>query len=489
MELFKTESRQEKLFMFFAVAVILFFASMASPFYAYDSQVDINVWVTIGRAMHEGIMPYRDLLDHKGPLLYLLYYFLTAVGSSGYLGVYLIEVIAGCLFVYYGKKFFELFDCKNAAVWSVFAYLLFALAKCFNFGGTVEELLVPGYFYAFYIVIRMIKEQQAITGTEGFVAGLWVAAAFWVKFNLALYPVSVLLIGLGYMVRKKYFHELIRALGAFIFSVYFVTCLSFGFVWTEGIWDEMLWVYFWFNLNVYNPALTPAIYAKSFVMHLVYLLRAAPIYFVLGLLGIGWFYRKREKDIALVLVCSFFAYFLLMAFTPAAYVYYHIMFAPAVFLGMLNFMGVIRTEGFTEKSVMFCLGMILVVVSSFSLTTCRPFYLGSSNSRDKIVGMLKENPESSFLVYFSPDLGLYNQTGKLPVTRSFSQLGCTAKFYLQMYYSDMLKSIMNEKPEFIVSLKESPELEPYGYKKHFSGYIDSAVSVTGLCPVYVYKKG
>ena len=47
----------------------LVFASTASPLYATNFWTDTNIYFTIGRGMLKGLMPYRDLFDHKGPLL------------------------------------------------------------------------------------------------------------------------------------------------------------------------------------------------------------------------------------------------------------------------------------------------------------------------------------------------------------------------------------------------------------------------------------
>ena len=51
----------------------LFVASTSSPRYATNFWTDSNLYFTIGRGMTRGLMPYRDLFDHKGPLIFLLY--------------------------------------------------------------------------------------------------------------------------------------------------------------------------------------------------------------------------------------------------------------------------------------------------------------------------------------------------------------------------------------------------------------------------------
>ncbi|MFR8175686.1 MAG: hypothetical protein ACLVB5_00440 [Christensenellales bacterium] len=44
----------------------LLIATSSSPLYAANFWTDTNIYFTIGRGMTRGLMPYRDLFDHKG---------------------------------------------------------------------------------------------------------------------------------------------------------------------------------------------------------------------------------------------------------------------------------------------------------------------------------------------------------------------------------------------------------------------------------------
>ena len=77
------------LFCLLCSLAVLAVCSRSSPLYATNDWVDANIYFTIGRGMHQGLMPYRDLLDHKGPLLYLLHWAAAAVSSTSFFGVWL----------------------------------------------------------------------------------------------------------------------------------------------------------------------------------------------------------------------------------------------------------------------------------------------------------------------------------------------------------------------------------------------------------------
>ena len=54
-------------------AAVLFFCSKSSFGYPINDWSDANIYFTIGKGMTRGQVVYRDLYDHKGPLLYALH--------------------------------------------------------------------------------------------------------------------------------------------------------------------------------------------------------------------------------------------------------------------------------------------------------------------------------------------------------------------------------------------------------------------------------
>ena len=56
-----------------------------------QAATDSDVFFVIGRALRSGLIPYRDMFDHKGPLIY----FIDAVGDFlwGFRGIGIIEIL------------------------------------------------------------------------------------------------------------------------------------------------------------------------------------------------------------------------------------------------------------------------------------------------------------------------------------------------------------------------------------------------------------
>ena len=70
--------------------LLMFFCTKSSPLYIINDWYDANAYFTMGKGMMNGAVPYRDLFDHKGPLLYLLYGIGYLIDSTGFFGIFLI---------------------------------------------------------------------------------------------------------------------------------------------------------------------------------------------------------------------------------------------------------------------------------------------------------------------------------------------------------------------------------------------------------------
>ena len=83
----------------------LLICSKNSPLYPYNDWVDGNAFFTMGKGMFNGKVPYKDLFEQKGPLLYFIYGIGYLISHDTFLGVYLLEVISYTIFGYFLPSF------------------------------------------------------------------------------------------------------------------------------------------------------------------------------------------------------------------------------------------------------------------------------------------------------------------------------------------------------------------------------------------------
>ena len=76
---------------FLSFIFLAFFSVSTSFLYDYPKSIDSHVYQVIGKLWNEGYLPYVDVWDHKGPVIY----FINAIGyalTGNKYGVFIIQL-------------------------------------------------------------------------------------------------------------------------------------------------------------------------------------------------------------------------------------------------------------------------------------------------------------------------------------------------------------------------------------------------------------
>ena len=92
---------------------VLTVCSKNSFLYPMNDWVDVNCFFTVGRGITHGLVPYRDLYDQKGPLLYFVYALAALISEHSFLGVFVIETLLFALLLFIGGRIAELLSAKR----------------------------------------------------------------------------------------------------------------------------------------------------------------------------------------------------------------------------------------------------------------------------------------------------------------------------------------------------------------------------------------
>ena len=95
--------------------------------------------------MLKGLVPYRDLYDQKGIVIFSLYAIANLISTKSFIGGYILEIISAFFFLYITMKIAELFcDVKKYTLPLSFivAGSVYSSASICH-GGSAEELLMP----------------------------------------------------------------------------------------------------------------------------------------------------------------------------------------------------------------------------------------------------------------------------------------------------------------------------------------------------------
>ena len=157
--------------------------SRSSPIYPLNNWVDANCFFTVGKSMLNGLVPYRDLFEQKGPLLYFLYGIGWLVSHDTFLGVYILEIIASYVFLLYSYRITIVVLGKKHFVFVPIIAILTYTTMAFEQGGSAEEFCLPILAWVVWFLLRDAENQQ-ISNKGFFCLGLAAGCVFWIKFSL-----------------------------------------------------------------------------------------------------------------------------------------------------------------------------------------------------------------------------------------------------------------------------------------------------------------
>ncbi len=169
------------LFISSSILLLIVFAVLApvAPLYQPVPDRDQGVYLYAGQQVLDGKIPYRDVWDHKGPLIYYINALgLWMFGSTW--GVWVVEVIflfltaLACLLALQ-----MVFDPFTALVSTVL--WLSAFSKIIDHGNSVEEYSLLFQFSAIYFYLRSLSTEK-YTWNE-FMIGVTAALAFSLRPN------------------------------------------------------------------------------------------------------------------------------------------------------------------------------------------------------------------------------------------------------------------------------------------------------------------
>ena len=203
--------------------------------------------------MTRGLMPYRDLFDHKGPLLFILYALGAAISDTSFIGVFALEALSLAAAVYAGWRTVRLFGEGRL---TLLAMPLLAAATCcctaFTQGGSAEEFALPALAVGVYLTLAAMT--RAEEKTRGRMLGFG-AAAGWVF--LIKYTDIGLFAGLGvcllaFVWRREGFGRALLAAGRMLLGAALVCAPVAAYLAVNGALGACVEVYFVQNLFDYS---------------------------------------------------------------------------------------------------------------------------------------------------------------------------------------------------------------------------------------------
>jgi len=495
------EPRKDKLIiaaLFLFALIACFFNTKNSPFYFFNDWCDPHIYFSIGKGMFNGEVPYRDLFDHKGPLIYFIYGVGYLISNASFLGVYIIESCFWFISLLYAYKLARLFLDKPYSFVIALLYSTLLFSKS-GMGGSADEFIVPAITISFYYFISYFKYDDPYDTKRLYklmlIQGITFGFSFLTKYSVNLFWLPLLLAIAYQLYTQKRYREILFSV--LYFSAGSITlCVPFLIYFAvNGATNDFFYAYFKFN-SIYASTGFTIDNALNIVVRFLKCMKMFYIAFPLTFFGLGvLLFSKRYIKRMPYKIGIFFSFFLL--YLPIAnsrdhHLYGYIVIYIFALIGLIflfNFIGKHIKASKRYINIIYPAAFVLVLLLNtynqelFAKEPHRSFRKTNYIAPQQAFANIINEENNPTLLDLGLDKGIYTASNVVPTYKYFFHPAIREEVFPQIreYQKDLVK---RKEPSFVVtSLIEFPYLEE-NYTL-VSSYIELQHPYSRI---YLYKK-
>lgn len=251
-----------------SLLIIAFLICMKSPNDIFSrgsaSLTDSSVFQYIGTSMAKGYVPYLELFDHKGLLLYFINYIGVSISTSA--GIWIIELVFMFISLLYAYKLARKFTSKPISLLIV-GIAFSQLYYYFEGGNLTEEYALPfllislNIFFDFFLEPRKYLNNQQKEKTTGLkldfklfnipvsICGICCACVLFLRANMiSVWIVFILMVLIYCIVHKKYI-EIAKFAISFLIGILIVSIPMIIYLAKNGALESFINAYILFNMK------------------------------------------------------------------------------------------------------------------------------------------------------------------------------------------------------------------------------------------------
>ena len=433
--------------------VVLFIFSKNSWLYSTNDWVDANTFMTVGNAWAHGIIPYKDIFEQKGPLLYIIYG-LAAKTGLWFHGIFILETVLMAISLWLlNKTFYLLSNNRFKNNITLIIYIIgFVFMPYFDRGGGVEELSTTAIVYLLYLV-TLVSQKHEIQTHHIVICAILFTTVFWIKYTMILAYLILLGAYTAYLYLKKSSNMILKIIfiNAIVFSLESAMILAYFFI--KHAANSLFNVYFIDNIfkysgnnlgNAAHPFITWALYFGSVLA----------IFIPIILLSI---LKKHDKLISNKLIFILITIVILNFMLSNNYRYYSLIVYPIIIY--LLFV--------TNLHKTFLIGIMLAlsVYVTINSKSIHETQFSSYQSPAQIFAKATHNSKNIVQVGVL-DSGMYNLSQITPPTKYFHLNNINALLMPELI-NEPLRTITNKHPKYVLTTKYLYETKKSTAFKHY----------------------
>ena len=392
-------------FVLFTISVlfVLLMSFSTSPLYPYYFGGDSAQFQTIGKGWSIGRIPYKNMFDHKGPIIFFI----------DMLGFLLNGTSFGIMLLQIAFMFFTLFSlfllsqlCFKNYTWGILCIFLALIILTLNYGGgnTVEEYCLPFIGVSLFFQLKFFYSTKYDTHFPlyaGFYGITFAVCLFTRVTNGITIFCGIFIITIMLLINKSW-KSLIQNILYFVVGTLVIVlpfCIYFGF---HGVLKDLFFASITYNLE-YQSQMEPWILSPTGEECKLWATQYFSSYsiFVTAFLS----YKRNKKVFSIFCVIAGLSE-LYLFLSGAMFPQYSIITLPQIVL-LFNELGFINSTN-SEKLIIKIIGFSFITTfcfSAFTNTLLQPanmyniYHTPQEVGYESLLDMIPEQDQNSFIAY------------------------------------------------------------------------------------------
>lgn len=441
------------LFCFFLSFFVLFLCTKNSPLYEFNTWVDAQSFFTMGRGWLNGLLPYRDLFDHKGPFLYFLYLIAAFFDSSSMFFVFVLEVLSMSVFTYFSGKIMDFFVSEKRKYYLLPIFLTMIVSSVsFEAGGSAEEFCLPLLMVSFYHLLLFFQREE-LSFKHLFINGLFAGIIAMIKYNLlGFHFVWIATIFFVYFFKKKR-KKAFCSIPIFLIGMLLPILVFVFYFYSQGALQKFLDVYITYNVTGYSGKMHVSFFSRIYQIILIALsaVKGNVFLYLFFFLGIAFvwkdssFFKEKYMKWDYIFLASIFLVGILYGLV--FYPYYILPMSIFSILGLL-YISNPSLQALQEKSFPIVSGILVLLFLLQSPNLMNPSLTKKHLAQYAFRDIIQKEEHPTLLNYGFLDGGFYMASSVLPNVYYFQQNNGKAREEIKAYQKE---AIEKKSVQFVVT--------------------------------------
>lgn len=444
--------------LFISVIFILLFSPYTTPLnpnYGFDD----NIFMIIGQGINKGYVPYKDLFDHKGPVLFFIYA-LADIIHHGKVGVFILQIVNLYIINFCIYRIALLYGCSIKKTYiAILTFMVFFIGTIGE-GGMNEEFSLSFIMIPFYLCLKQIHNSDINIKPSyiyTFLYGFFFALIFLIRANNTALICGIII---GYtiiLLKDKQYTTLLKHLIVFLLGLFLICIPIMLYFIRENAFEDFIFYAFTYN---YVYAVDGMKDTKVYIMKIIWILPTIILY----LKTINLINKKEHIIILPCLIVSLFSVSL-----GNAYLHYYTLLLPLIVFFSIE---LLQNTVFKQYFILIFICFIPYTYTSaknigkilyFDILRTRDDYYTELNHIYNLIPDKDKDKTMPFeLVY--KDYALYTKYNMTPVCKFFHFQNKFMKDIKEVH-QEVLYNCKNAIPEFIltsnINIVQSAEIKQY----------------------------